>query len=54
MFTKKYTQPIVRYFILLIMLVSIETKAQLDSIGDLKVTLNGYLETYYLYDFADK
>ena len=53
MFTKKYTQPIVRYFILLIMLVSIETKAQLDSIGDLKVTLNGYLETYYLYDFAN-
>ena len=35
------------------MLVSIETKAQLDSIGDLKVTLNGYLETYYLYDFAN-
>ncbi len=53
MFTKKYTQPIVRYFILLIMLVSIETKAQLDSIGDFKVTLNGYLETYYLYDFAN-
>ena len=53
MFTKNYTQQIVRYFLLFLMLVSFETKAQLDSIGDFKLALNGYLETYYLYDFAN-
>ena len=53
MFIKNYTQQIVRYFLLFLMLVSIETKAQLDSIGDFKIALNGYLETYYLYDFAN-
>ena len=53
MFTKNYTQQIVRYFLLFLMLVSFETKAQLDSIGDFKIALNGYLETYYLYDFAN-
>ncbi len=53
MFTKNYTHKTVQYIVLVLMLVSLETKAQIDSIGDFKLALNGYLETYYLYDFAN-
>jgi hypothetical protein len=53
MFIKNDTQKIVQCFMVLLMLVSLETKAQIDSIADFKLSLNGYLETYYLYDFAN-
>ena len=53
MFAKYYSQKIRHFFTLLLLLVSTEIKAQIDSIADFKTSLNGYIETYYLFDFAN-
>ena len=51
MFIKNYSYEVARLMVLFLMLVSTKTEAQIDSINDFKLALNGYIETYYLYDF---
>jgi hypothetical protein len=53
MFAQYYSQKIRHFFTLLLLLVSTEIKAQFDSIADFKTSFNGYIETYYLFDFAN-